>query len=244
MGWMHDTLEYMSQDPYFRKYHHSELTFRMMYAFSENFVMPLSHDEVVYGKGSLIGRMPGDYGEKFAGMRALLGYMYTQPGKKLLFMGGEFGQWVEWNHESQLDWPLLEFDAHSKLRLLTGALNHLYRTEPALHQCDISQSGFEWIDCSDGEKNIISYIRKSRSAEETLLVVCHFSPLLRTNYRVGAPQKGYWREVLNTDAEIFGGAGNGNYGGVETVPIPLHGRPYSLTMTVPPNSVMVFRLQG
>jgi 1,4-alpha-glucan branching enzyme len=243
MGWMHDTLKYMSQDPYFRKYSHNSLTFRMMYAFSENFIMPLSHDEVVYGKGSLIGKMPGDYGEKFAGLRALYAYMYTQPGKKLLFMGGEFGQWGEWNHDASLDWPLLEFDAHSKLRLMVGALNQLYRTERALYECDVDPQGFEWVDCSDAEKNIISYIRKSKSQEDTLLVVCHFSPVLRTNYRVGVPARGYWQEILNTDAEMFGGAGAGNFGGSLSVPIPLHGRPHSLTITVPPLSVLVFKLQ-
>jgi 1,4-alpha-glucan branching enzyme len=203
----------------------------------------LSHDEVVYGKGSLIGKMPGDYVMKFAGMRTLLGYMYTQPGKKLLFMGGEFGQWAEWNHDSGLDWPLLDFDTHSNLRLLVGELNHLYRTEPALQECDVDPNGFEWIDCSDAETNIVSYLRKGKTAHDMLLVVCHFSPVLRTNYRIGAPFRGYWQEILNTDAQMFGGAGAGNFGGALAVPIPLHGRPYSLTITVPPLSVLIFRLQ-
>jgi 1,4-alpha-glucan branching enzyme len=243
MGWMHDTLEYMAQDPWFRKYNHNKLTFRMMYAYNENFILPLSHDEVVYGKGSLIEKMPGDYGQKFAGMRALLGYMYTQPGKKLLFMGGEFGQWAEWNHDASLDWALLDFDSHAHLRLLVGELNHLYRTEPALRECDVDPHGFEWIDCSDAEKNIISYMRKGKERRDMLLVVCHFSPVLRTNYRIGAPARGYWQEILNTDAPMFGGAGDGNFGGMPTVPIPLHGRPYSLTITVPPLSVLVFRHQ-
>jgi 1,4-alpha-glucan branching enzyme len=243
MGWMHDTLAYMAQDPLFRKYNHNKLTFRMMYAYSENFIMPLSHDEVVYGKGSLINKLPGDYGQKFAGMRALLGYMFTQPGKKLLFMGGEFGQWAEWNHDASLDWALLDFDSHARLRLLVGALNHLYRTEPALQECDVDPLGFEWIDCSDAEKNIISFMRKGKFPRDMLLVVCHFSPILRTNYRIGAPVRGYWQEILNTDAQIFGGAGDGNFGGMLTVPIPLHGRPYSLTITVPPLSVLVFRHQ-
>jgi 1,4-alpha-glucan branching enzyme len=231
----------MSQDPLFRKYHHNKLTFRMMYAYSENFIMPISHDEVVYGKGSLIGKMPGEYSEKFAGVRALLAYMYTQPGKKLLFMGGEFGQWAEWNHDGSLDWPLLQHDAHSRLRLLVGALNHMYRTERALQECDVDPSGFEWVDCSDAEKNIVSYIRKGKRSGEMLLVICHFSPVLRTNYRIGVPLRGYWQEILNTDAEIFGGSGQGNFGGSITVPIPLHGRPHSLTLTVPPLSVVVFR---
>lgn len=243
MGWMHDTRDYMSQDPYFRKFYHNKLTFRMMYAFSENFILPLSHDEVVYGKGSLIGRMPGDYSQKFANLRALLAYMYTQPGKKLLFMGGEFGQWSEWNHDASLDWALLDFEAHSRLRLLVGDLNHLYRTERALQECDAEPNGFEWVDCADSEKNIISYLRKGKSPDDMLLVVCHFSPVLRTNYRIGAPRRGYWQEILNTDAAWFGGSGNGNFGGALTVPIPLHGRPYSLTITAPPLSVLVFRLQ-
>ncbi len=243
MGWMHDTLDYMSQDPYFRKFHHNKLTFRMMYAFSENFILPLSHDEVVYGKGSLIGRMPGDYGQKFANLRVLFAYMYTQPGNKLLFMGAEFGQWSEWSHDASLDWALLDFEAHSRLRLLVGELNRLYRTERALQECDAHPNGFEWVDCSDSEKNIISYIRKGKSPEDMLLVVCHFSPVLRTNYRIGAPRRGYWQEIMNTDAALFGGSGNGNFGGALTVPIPLHGRPYSLTITVPPLAVLVFRLQ-
>jgi 1,4-alpha-glucan branching enzyme len=178
----------------------------MMYAYNENFILPLSHDEVVYGKGSLIEKMPGDYGHKFAGMRALLGYMYTQPGKKLLFMGGEFGQWAEWNHDASLDWALLDFDSHAHLRLLVGELNHLYRTEPALRECDVDPHGFEWIDCSDAEKNIISYMRKGKERRDMLLVVCHFSPVLRTNYRIGAPARGYWQEILNTDAPMFGGS--------------------------------------
>ncbi|HYP08246.1 MAG TPA: 1,4-alpha-glucan branching protein GlgB [Bryobacteraceae bacterium] len=243
MGWMHDTLAYLSQDPLFRKYHHSKLTFRMMYAFNENFIMPLSHDEVVYGKGSLIGKMPGDYAEKFAGLRALYGYMYTQPGKKLLFMGGEFGQWAEWNHDASLDWALLDYESHSRLRLLIGALNYLYRSERALQECDTDPSGFEWVDCCDAEKNIVTFLRKGKSPRDNLLVVCHFSPVLRTNYRIGAPLRGYWQEILNTDAEMFGGWGDGNFGGVLTVPIPLHGRSHSLTITVPRMSVLVFRHQ-
>ena len=244
MGWMHDTLLYMAQDPFFRKYQHDKLTFRMMYAFSENFMLPLSHDEVVYGKGSLIGKMPGDYGQKFANLRLLYAYMYTQPGKKLLFMGAEFAQWAEWNHDASLDWALLDFEPHSRLRLLVGALNHMYRTERALQECDQSPSGFEWVDCCDAEKNVISYLRKGNSPDDTLLVVCHFSPVARPNYRIGAPRRGYWREIINTDAEQFGGSGLGNYGGATTVPVPLHGRPYSLTLTLPPLSALVFRWQS
>jgi 1,4-alpha-glucan branching enzyme len=167
--------------------------------------------------------------------------MYTQPGKKLLFMGGEFGQWSEWNHDATLEWSALESENHARLRLLVGSLNHMYRTERALHESDGDPGGFEWVDASDAEKNVVSYIRKDKDGNRRLLVVCHFSPVLRTNYRLGSPQKGFWRELMNTDAKLFGGRGNGNFGGVTTVPIPLHGRPYSITLTVPPLSVLVFR---
>jgi 1,4-alpha-glucan branching enzyme len=241
MGWMHDTLKYMSQDSYFRKFHHHELTFRMVYAFSENFMLPLSHDEVVHGKGSLIGKMPGDYWQKFANLRLLYAYMWAQPGKKLLFMGGEFGQWSEWNHDSQLDWPLLDFDSHARLRALVGTLNHLYRTEPALHAGDAQAETFEWIDCHDAEKSVLSFLRKGPSEEGTLLILCNFTPVPRENYRVGVPFAGHWKEILNTDAPDFGGSGMGNYGGADTVPIPLHGRLYSLTVTLPPLAVLFFR---
>jgi 1,4-alpha-glucan branching enzyme len=233
MGWMHDTLQYLSIDPIYRKYHHQELTFRAVYAFSENFVLPLSHDEVVYGKKSLLGKMPGDNWKKFAGLRLLLAYMYGQPGKKLLFMGGEFGQWNEWNHESSLDWGLLQRPEHAALRLLVGDLNHLYRSEPALYDCEFSPSSFEWIDLRDSEENIISFLRKDRSGVR-IAVVLNFSPVPRPNYRVGIPSRGLWRELLNTDAKLYGGSGQGNFGGVEASPIPLHDRSHSLTINVPP----------
>jgi 1,4-alpha-glucan branching enzyme len=244
MGWMHDTLAYMQQDPFFRKYHHDKLTFRMLYAFGENFMLPLSHDEVVHGKGSLIGRMPGTSDQKFAGLRALLAYMWAQPGKKLLFMGGEIGQWMEWNHEGSLDWALLDFEQHAKIRLLVGALNWLYRSEAALHRCDHDPGGFEWIDVHDGEKNMISFLRKTLPGDEMIAMVFNFSPVVRTNYRIGAPKRGFWRELLNTDAQEFGGAGHGNFGGAETVPIPLHGRPYSLTLTIPPLGAVYLKWEG
>jgi 1,4-alpha-glucan branching enzyme len=244
MGWMHDTLKYMSQDPFFRKYHHHELTFRMVYAFNENFVLPLSHDEVVHGKGSLIGKMPGDYWQKFANMRVLLAYMWAQPGKKMLFMGMEFGQWVEWNHDVSLDWELLGFEKHSQLRLLVGALNWLYRTERAMHECDSSYEGFEWIDCQDADNNVLSMLRKSRRADEAILILCNFSTMPRHNYRVGVPFRGHWQELLNTDAAEFGGSGQGNFGGIDSVPIPLHGRNHSLTVTVPPLGAVFFRWSG
>ena len=244
MGWMHDTLKYIAQDTYFRKYHHHELTFRMMYAFSENFFLPLSHDEVVHGKGSLIGKMPGDYWQKFANLRVLFAYMWAQPGKKLLFMGGEFGQWTEWSHDSALDWALLAFEKHAQLRMLVGALNGLYRTERALHDCDTSPEGFEWVDCHDAENNVVSLVRKSRNDEEAVLVLCNFSPVPRHNYRAGVPFRGHWLELLNTDAHEFGGSGQGNFGGVDTVPLPLHGRLQSITVTLPPLGAVFFRWSG
>jgi 1,4-alpha-glucan branching enzyme len=244
MGWMHDTLGYMSQDPIYRRYHHNKLTFRMIYAFHENFVLPLSHDEVVYGKGSLIGKMPGDDWQKFANLRALFGYMYAQPAKKLLFMGGEFGQWREWVHDGSLDWDLLNYPLHAGLQRWVEDLNRLYRNEPALHEMDCHPAGFEWIDCDDADSSAVTLIRKAKSSSTIILVVCNFTPVPRYSYRLGSPRGGYWQEILNSDAGDYGGSNMGNLGGVETVPVPLHGRPYSLTITLPPLSVCFFRNQG
>ncbi|MBV9157414.1 MAG: 1,4-alpha-glucan branching protein GlgB [Acidobacteriaceae bacterium] len=244
MGWMHDTLQYMSQDPFFRKYHHHELTFRMVYAFNENFVLPLSHDEVVYGKGSLIQKMPGDNWRKFANLRLLFSYMYAQPGKKLLFMGGEFGQWAEWNHDGSLDWALLDLEPHAGLRLLVGDLNHLYRSEPALNTAETTPASFEWIDVHDAEKNVLSFLRKGATETEAIAVICNFSPIVRDNYRIGVPGRGSWKEILNSDSKVYGGSGVGNFGGVKTVPIPLHGRDYSITIDLPPLGAVFFRYQG
>jgi 1,4-alpha-glucan branching enzyme len=244
MGWMHDTLEYMSQDPIYRRYHHNRLTFRMIYAFHENFVLPLSHDEVVYGKRSLIGKMPGDDWQKFANLRALFGYMYAQPGKKLLFMGGEFGQWREWVHDGSLDWDLLNYPLHAGLQRWVQDLNRLYRSEPALHEMDCHPAGFEWIDCDDADSSTVTLIRKGKSSSTIILVVCNFTPVPRYSYRLGSPRSGSWQEILNSDAGEYGGSNMGNLGGVETVPVPLHGRPYSLTITLPPLSVSFFRNQG
>ncbi len=241
MGWMHDTLQYMSQDPLFRKFHHHELTFRTVYAFNENFVLSLSHDEVVYGKGSLLGKMPGDDWRKFANLRLLFSYMHGQPGKKLLFMGDEFGQWSEWHHDGSLQWELLNSAPHAALRLLVGDLNQLYRTEPALHIGEHSPSSFEWIDVHDAEKNVLSFIRKGGSADELIAIVCNFSPVPRDSYRTGVPRKGFWKEIFNSDAKVYGGTGRGNFGGVETVPIPLHGRNYSITIDLPPLAALFFR---
>jgi 1,4-alpha-glucan branching enzyme len=243
MGWMHDTLKYMAQDPLFRKYHHHELTFRLVYAFNENFILPLSHDEVVYGKGSLIGKMPGDNWQKFANLRLLFAYMYGQPGKKLLFMGGEFAQWREWRHDTGLDWDLLASHLHAGIRLLIGDLNSVYRREPALHYCENLPASFEWIDVHDAEKNVLSFLRNGANEHEKIAVVCNFSPVPRDNYRVGIPQKGFWKEILNSDAKQYGGSGRGNLGGVEAVPIPLHGRSYSLTINLPPLAAVYFRRQ-
>lgn len=241
MGWMHDTLVYMTQDPIYRRYHHNELTFRMLYAFTENFTLPLSHDEVVHGKGSLLGKMPGDIWQKFAGLRLLFGYMYTQPGKKLLFMGGEFGQWWEWHHERSLDWHLLEFSTHRGLQQWVRDLNQCYRAEPALHQIDFEVAGFEWIDCSDADQSVLSFVRKGRNPAEMLLVVCNFTPVPRHGYRVGVPRKGFWKEILNSDAPIYGGSGQGNVGGVVTDAVSWHGRNDSVSLTLPPLGLVIFK---
>jgi 1,4-alpha-glucan branching enzyme len=234
MGWMHDTLDYMTKDPIYRKYHHNNLTFRLIYAFFENFILPLSHDEVVHGKGSLLGKMPGDDWQKFANLRLLFGYMYAQPGKKLLFMGGELGQWREWAHDESLEWHLLEYPPHSGLKHWVEDLNRFYRGQPALYELDFEQAGFEWIDCNDVEHSVVSLMRKGRSPDDFLVVVCNFTPTTHPNYRIGVPQPGFWKELLNSDAREYGGSGQGNLGGKEAAPIPLHGRPYSLTINLPP----------
>jgi 1,4-alpha-glucan branching enzyme len=244
MGWMHDTLSYMSEDPLFRRYHHNRLTFRMLYAFHENFVLPLSHDEVVYGKGSLLGKMPGDDWQKFANLRVLYGYMYAQAAKKLLFMGGEIGQWAEWAHDHSLEWDLLQYPLHSGLRQWVGDLNRVYRAEPALHERDLDPAGFEWVDCDDADSSVVSLLRKGASTGDLFLVVCNFTPVPRPNYRVGAPRGGYWQELLNSDAPLYGGGGWGNLGGVEAVPVPLHGRSHSLTLTLPPLAALFFKSRG
>jgi len=214
MGWMHDTLEYMTKNPIYRKYHHNNLTFRLIYAFFENFVLPLSHDEVVHGKGSLLGKMPGDDWQKFANLRLVFGYMYAQPGKKLLFMGGEFGQWREWAHDEDLEWHLLDYPRHSGLKRWVEDLNQLYREQPALYELDFEQGGFEWIDCNDVEHSVVSLIRKGRSSDNLLAVVCNFTPTTHPNYQIGVPRPGYWKELLNSDAKDYGGSGQGNLGGL------------------------------
>lgn len=244
MGWMHDTLVYMSKNPIYRKYHHNQLTFRLLYAFNENFVLPLSHDEVVHGKGSLLGKMPGDDWQKFANLRLLFGHMYAQPAKKLLFMGGEFGQWNEWYHEESLDWHLLEFPLHAGLQRWVQELNRTYRTEKALYELDFDPAGFEWIDCNDTQQSTLSLIRKSRSTSEIILTVLNFTPTPQYNYQVGVPRGGFWQEILNSDAEEYGGSGHGNFGGIEAVSIEIHGRPYSLKLTLPPLGAVFFKSDG
>jgi 1,4-alpha-glucan branching enzyme len=243
MGWMHDTLEYMSKDSVHRRYHHDKLTFRMLYAYHENFVLPLSHDEVVYGKGSLLEKMSGDDWQKFANLRALYGYMYAQPAKKLLFMGGEFGQRNEWSHDGSLDWDLLQYPSHSGIQKWLSDLNHFYRGEPALHELDCDPAGFEWIDCGDADSSIVSLLRKGKSTATLVLAVCNFTPVPRDNYGIGAPRGGFWREVLNSDGVEYGGSGIGNSGGLGAATKPLHGRPYSLTLTLPPLAVVFFTNQ-
>ncbi len=244
MGWMHDTLEYFSKDPVHRKHHHDRVTFSIWYAFWENFLLPLSHDEVVHGKGSLLGKMPGDNWQKFANLRLLYGYMFTHPGKKLLFMGGEFGQWREWNHEDSLAWHLLEYEPHKGLQRWVRDLNRLYRGEPALHDLDFVREGFEWIDHQDYASSVLSFLRKDRSGREKILIVCNFTPVPRRDYRVGVPEGGFWREVLNSDATDYYGSGHGNLGGLEAAAIPSHGRQYSLSMTLPPLAAVIFKHEG
>jgi 1,4-alpha-glucan branching enzyme len=241
MGWMHDMLDYMSQDPVFRSYHHNQITFSLLYAFTENFVLPFSHDEVVYGKGSMLRKMPGDEWQRFANLRLLYGYMFGHPGKKLLFMGNEFGQWSEWNHDASLEWHLLGSPLHSALARWVRDLNTFYRGQPALHQVDSDAAGFSWVDCKDFQRSVVSFLRRSRDSQDQLLFVCNFTPVVRQNYRVGVPVDGLWKEVLNSDAPLYGGSGQGNFGGLHVSPLPIHGQPYSLNMTLPPLGILVYQ---
>ncbi|MEW5887892.1 MAG: 1,4-alpha-glucan branching protein GlgB [Pseudomonadota bacterium] len=241
MGWMHDTLSYFSRDPIYRKHHHNQLTFSIWYAFTENFMLPLSHDEVVHGKGTLLGRMPGDEGQQFANLRLLLGYMWGHPGKKLLFMGGEFGQRREWQHDESLEWHVLQYPLHAGVQRWLRDLNAFYRATPALWQEDFSPAGFEWVDCNDWEESVLSFLRKGRDADDVVLAVCNFTPVPRHNYLVGVPRGGWWRECLNSDSQWYGGSGMGNHGGVEAAPVGAHGRYHSLSLTLPPLAVLFFR---
>jgi 1,4-alpha-glucan branching enzyme len=240
---MHDTLEYFKQDPIHRKYHHNQLTFRMLYSFTENFVLPLSHDEVVHGKGSLIGKMTGDEWQRFANLRLLFGYMFAQPGKKLLFMGSEFGQVREWTHDTSLEWHVLQYPVHSGVQKWVEHLNRVYREQPALHELDNDPTGFEWIDCNDASASTISLLRRGKSGRENIVVIANFTPVPRLAYRIGVPSGGYWRELLNSDSKEYGGSNMGNAGGVQAEPIPTHGRPYSLSLTLPPLAALFLKAE-
>jgi 1,4-alpha-glucan branching enzyme len=241
MGWMHDMLKYMQTDPLYRRYQQTQITFSMMYAFTENFVLPFSHDEVVHGKGSMIGKMPGDYWQKFANLRALYGYMFAHPGKKTHFMSNDLGQFAEWNHDKALDWHLLEYPQHAQLHQYVRDLNHLYQAEPALHEVDFHWEGFQWIDFRDMDHSIVSFVRRAKDPDNFVLVVANFTPVARKGYRVGVPEPGFYRELLNTDAEAYGGTNAGNGGGVASEPILWQDQPHSLALTLPPLSVLYLK---
>jgi 1,4-alpha-glucan branching enzyme len=243
MGWMHDTLEYFRHDPIHRKYHHTQLTFRMLYGFTENFVLPLSHDEVVHGKGSLIGKMAGDEWQRFANLRLMFGYMFAQPGKKLLFMGSEWGQVREWTHDGSLEWHVLQYPLHSGMQRWMEQLNRTYSEQPALHHLDNESEGFEWIDCNDSVASTISLLRKGGTSTQNIVVVCNFTPIPRMEYRLGVPRGGYWRELLNSDGKEYGGSGMGNFGGAQAEEQPAHGRPFSLKLTLPPLSALFLKAE-
>jgi len=242
MGWMHDTLIYMSKDPVYRKYHHHDLTFSFYYAFTENFLLSLSHDEVVHGKGALAAKMPGDDWQKQANLRLLLGYMFAHPGKKLLFMGIEMAQWSEWKHDQSIDWHLLQYGPHQGVYQWTKDLNKFYREEPALFQRDFTPDGFEWIDLNDYNQGVISFLRKSADGKSKILAVCNFTPMTWHEYNIGVPEQGMWRELLNSDAAIYGGSGQGNLGGSQSVAKPFHGRPYSISLTIPPLGIIFLKI--
>ena len=243
MGWMHDTLDYMKLDPIHRKYHQNQLTFSIWYAFTENFMLPLSHDEAVHGKGSLIGKMSGDEWQQFASLRLMFGYMWTHPGKKLLFMGGEFGQKREWAHDESLEWHVLQYPLHAGVKQWVRDINQVYRDSPALYALDFSNEGFQWVDCNDAQASTLAYLRKGRNGEQ-VLVVCNFTPMPRDNYIVGAPRAGRWRERLNSDAKEYGGSGIGNFGSIETSPLPAHGQFHSLSLRLPPLAVLILTPEG
>jgi 1,4-alpha-glucan branching enzyme len=244
MGWMHDTLKYMTKDAIHRRYHHNEMTFRALYAFTENFILPLSHDEVSHGKGSLVGKMPGDDWQKFANLRLLFGWMYGQPGKKLLFMGGEVAQWREWDCNGSIDWYLLDYDRHIGIHRLVKDLNHSYAQEPSLHLNDVHPEGFEWIDCNDADASVFTFIRKGRASDRIILAIYNMTPVPRLNYKIGLPRDGVWRELINTDAKEYGGSGIGNAGAITAINRGHHGRPFSAIVTLPPLAAVFFRSDG
>ncbi len=241
MGWMHDILQYMRENPIHRRWHHNRVTFSALYMHTENFVLPFSHDEVVHGKGSLIDKMPGDVWQKLASLRVLYGYMYGHPGKKLLFMGSEFGQWREWNHDLSLDWHLLDDPGHAALRHYVQDLNWFYHAEPALYQVDFDPSGFRWIDCNDNENSVVSIVRYARDRQDFVVMLFNFTPVPRLEYRIGVPDAGWYAEVLNSDAAVYGGGNVGNGGGVATEPVAAHGFDQSLRLTVPPLGCLLLK---
>jgi 1,4-alpha-glucan branching enzyme len=243
MGWMHDMLEYISKDAIFRRYHHHSISFSMLYAFTENFVLPLSHDEVVHGKGSLLGKMPGDYWQKFANMRAFFGYMFTHPGKKLLFQGGDIGQWNEWNHDASVEWNLLEFEPHRKLQAFVRDLNRLYQSQPALYEDDFNWTGFQWLSINDSDNSVIAFVRRGKTPGEELVVACNFTPVVRAGYRIPVPMLGRYRELLNSDSEHYGGSNVGNGGELWAEPTPWgdQGMEQSLVLTLPPLATVVLK---
>jgi 1,4-alpha-glucan branching enzyme len=241
MGWMNDTLEYIRHDPIHRQYHHDELTFSLIYAFHENFVLPFSHDEVVHGKGSMLDKMPGDLWQRFANLRLLYAYMWGHPGKKLLFMGGDFGQWTEWNHDSSLQWDLLQWESHQGLKKFVADLNHLYLREPALHEVDFDAAGFEWIDCHTYQASTLSFVRRAKNPADFVEVSCNFTPMVREGYRLGVPELCWYEEILNSDSEYYSGSNVGNYPGVMAEEIPAHGRPYSIQLTLPPLATLYLK---
>jgi 1,4-alpha-glucan branching enzyme len=241
MGWMNDTLRYMRHEPIHRGYHHDELTFSLIYAFTENFVLPFSHDEVVHGKGSLLDQMPGDMWQRFANLRLLYGYQWTHPGKKLTFMGGDIAQWQEWNYDSDLQWDLLQWESHRGIQRLMADLNRLYTSEPALYQHDFESAGFEWVDCHNHNDSVLVYLRRGEDPSDYLLVACNFTPVVRQNYRLGVPEGGWYDEVFNSDSQYYGGSNVGNYPGLMAELSESHGRPFSVSMTLPPLAVVVFK---
>lgn len=244
MGWMNDTLRYMKHEPIHRQYHHDELTFSLIYAFTENFILALSHDEVVHGKGSLLDQVPGDLWQKFANLRLLYGYMWTHPGKKLLFMGDDFGQWNEWNHDANLQWDLLQWESHQGLKKLVADLNALYKREPALHEVDFEGHGFEWVDCHNHQDSVLSYVRRAEDPKDFVVIACNFTPVPRTEYRLGVPEMGYYEEIFNTDSTYYGGSNLGNGMGVAAEKLPWHDRAQSVEITLPPLATVVLKLKG
>jgi 1,4-alpha-glucan branching enzyme len=243
MGWMHDILEYIHEDPVHRRWHHNRVTFSMLYAFTENFILPFSHDEVVHGKRAMLDKIPGDTWQKYATLRTLYGYMYGHPGKKLMFMGGEFGQWREWNHDRSLDWHLLDDPSHEALRRWVQDLNAMYRAEPALYQRDFDHEGFRWIDCNDNENSVVSIVRYAHDRRDCLVMIFNFTPVPRGGYRIGVPAAGRYRELLNSDATLYGGSNVGNGGSVDSEPVPSHGFEQSLTLMAPPLGCLMLKIE-